>query len=197
MKKTFLFCCIGLFTLPVFSQSGFGLKAGLNFSNLKFSNRSYTTSPVAGVHAGVFYKIAINEKAGIQPEICYSSEGNTWKTNNTPGKISESLVRVPILFQYNIAGGFYAEAGPQYSLLVSIKQSRNGGEAEDIKEFYKTGTPGYALGAGYRFSGNVAGLRAGIRFNGDFSKINKNVVGGNDLKNNLWQLTLTYSLSKN
>ena len=196
MKSVLLFCCIGLFTLPVFSQSGFGVKAGANFSQLKFSNKAYTTSTIVGIHAGLFYKIGFSKKAAVQPEIYYSSEGNKWKASSTTGEISESQVRIPLLFQYYITESVYVEAGPQYSLLISIKQSRNGGEKEDIRDFYKPGAAGYAFGAGYRFPGNLSGLRAGIRFNGDFSRINNEDVGGNDLKNSLLQLTLMYSLSK-
>ncbi len=196
MKSVLLFCCIGLFSLPVFSQSGFGLKAGANFSHLKFSNKDYTTSTVVGIHAGLFYKIGFNKKAAVQPEIYYSSEGNKWKAGSTIGKINESQVRIPVLFQYYITDRVYAEAGPQYSILISIKQSRNGGEKEDLRDLYKLGTAGYAFGAGYKFPGNLSGLRAGIRFNGDFSRINNEDVGGNDLRNSLLQLTFMYSLSK-
>ncbi len=195
MKSVLLFCCIGLFTLPVFSQSGFGLKAGANFSHQNFSDKTPTSS-IVGIHAGLFYKIGIDKKAGVQPEIYYSSEGDKWKGNTSTGKINISQVRVPVLFQYYIADGFYAEAGPQYNFLISIKESVNGGKKEDIKDSYKLGTAGYALGAGYSFPGKLAGLRAGIRFNGDFSKMNKTRIGGGDLRNSLLQLTFMYSLSK-
>lgn len=197
MKKAILFFCICLLTNSAFAQSGFGLKAGANFSNLKFSNASYSTKTVVGVHAGVFYQASIGKKAALQPEVFFSTEGNKWKTTTTTGVVYESQVRVPLLLQYKIIAGFYAEAGPQYSLLVSIKQSRNGGEKEDIREFYKLGTFGYAFGAGYGFKGKLSALRAGLRYNGDFSRINNQDVGGNDLKNRMLQLSIMYRFSKN
>lgn len=196
MKRIFFVICISLITCSLYAQPGFGLKAGANLSNLKFSNKTYTTSSILGAHAGIFYNHGLGDKAALQGEIVFSTEGNKWKTNTTTGKVKESQVRVPVLFQYSFSENMYAEAGPQYSLLLSIKQSVNGGSYNDIKEFYKTGTFGYVFGAGYKFNGSLCGLRAGLRYNGDFSKINSANVGGNDLKNSLIQLTFMYTLSK-
>lgn len=197
MKRTLLFICISFITSSLCAQTGFGLKAGANFSNLKFSNKSYSTSNLLGAHLGAFYNRSLDEKAALQGEILFSTEGNKWKSSNTTGIINETQVRIPVLLQYKFAENIYAEAGPQYSLLLSIKQGRNGGEKEDIKKFYKSGTFGFGVGAGYIFSGNLSGLRAGVRYNGDFSKINSDEVGGNDLKNRVIQLSLMYLLSHN
>ncbi len=196
MKQFILTICIAITGNALYAQSGFGAKAGANFSKLQFSSKNYSTKSVVGVHAGLFYKIGIGEKAGIQPEINFSTEGNKWSTTTTTGKVYESQVRVPIVFQYSVFKGIYVEAGPQYSLLVSIKQSKNGGDKEDIREFYKLGNFGYAFGAGFRFPGNLSGLRAGLRYNGDFSKINSEPVGGGELKNSVVQVSVMYSFSK-
>lgn len=196
MKRTLLIICISFLISPLFAQTDFGLKAGANFSNLNFSNKKYSTSFILGVHAGAFYNYNIAEKAAIQGELLFSTEGNKWKTTSTTARVNETQVRIPILLQYHLAENIYAEAGPQYSLLLAISQTRDGEEKENIKEYYKTGTFGFGIGAGYMFTGNLEGLRAGLRYNGDFSKINSEDVGGNDLKNRVIQLSFMYSFPK-
>lgn len=199
MKRALLIICISFTTSSLFAQAGFGLKAGVNYSHLQFSKKSYSTSAVLGFHVGAFYNHPLTTKAALQGEVQFSTEGNKWTSGsgNTTGVIDETQIRIPLLLQYNVAENIYIEAGPQYSLLLSIKQTIEDEEKEDISEAYKTGTFGYALGAGYIFKGNLTGLRAGLRYNGDFSKINSDDVGGSDLKNSLIQLTFMYSLSKN
>tara|TARA_R110000850_G_scaffold277086_1_gene422374 strand:- start:106920 stop:107531 length:612 start_codon:yes stop_codon:yes gene_type:complete len=174
----------------------FGAKGGINIASISFSDSDYSTSSVIGVHVGAFGKFSIDEKLAIQPELFFSTGGNTWSISNVEGEINTTHLTLPVLLQYSITDALYAEAGPQYSFLLSIKQSINDGESEDIKEFYKSGAFGLGIGIGYNLESLVSGLSANVRYTTDLTDINDVEVDAGSLKSNMFQIGLAYTFSK-
>lgn len=173
----------------------FGAKGGVNIASISFSGSGYSTSSVIGVHVGAFGNYDIDEKLAVQPELLFSTGGNNWTISSVEGEIRTSHLTIPVLLQYNITDALYAEAGPQYSFLLSIKQSIEGGESEDIKEFYKSGAFGLGIGIGYNLESLVAGLSANARYTTDLTEINDVEVDAGNLKSNMFQIGLAYTFS--
>lgn len=194
MKRIQLLFTFLAFATILQAQISFGPKIGLNFATISFSNKNYTTSGVTGFEAGGFANYAMN-KLALQAEVFYSAEGNKWnyKSTNTDGKIKTSQLRIPVLVQYQIAKNLFAEAGPQYTYFLGMKQTAMG-QTHSIKELYKSGSIGLAAGIGYDFEKNLPGLKAGLRYNTELAKINKASVGGGELRPSLLALSLFYTL---
>ncbi len=181
--KSLILVLILSFTISFQAQEfEFGAKAGVNLANISFSNSDYSTKPIIGFHIVAFGTYSIDEKLAIQPELLFTTGGNKWTFDgNLDGKITSSYISIPVLLQYKVSDAFYVEAGPQYNFLLSIKQSIEDGDNEDIKEFYKTVTIGIGIGIGYDLETVAPGLKANLRYSTDLSKMNDEEVGGNDL----------------
>ncbi|MCB0462743.1 MAG: porin family protein [Flavobacteriaceae bacterium] len=214
-KKLFFTICLLCLTLSLCAQEfTFGAKAGINISSINFEDSNYDTKSVIGVNIGLIGNIGVNEKFSIQPELLFLTGGNKWSydfgnstdistsANNrainavNEGKVKTSYISIPVLIQYKITEQFFAEAGPQYNILLSIKQSINNGENEDIKEYYKSGTFGIGIGLGYDLASLLPGLKAGLRYTADLTKMNDDDVSAQSLKANMFQIGASYIFGK-
>jgi hypothetical protein len=198
-----------------------GLRAGANYSNLSGNIKNENTyNNKLGFVGGVMLNAPIVENFfSIQPELLYSQKGfenkPTEYTNilgyqtKREGKVNYNYLDLPILAKIN-ADGFYFEAGPQISYLLSssneTKTTRTNTvsgevktfEAEnknDVSELNRTEL-GYAAGLGYQAEN---GLSIGLRYTGAFSDLVKSDNGdtyfNGDLKNarhSAFQVSLGY-----
>lgn len=104
----------------------FGLKAGVNYSNVYDSQgEEFQADPKLGVAAGAFVAIPIGKYLGIQPEVLYSQKGfkatgrilgGTYEFTRTT-----NFIDIPLLVSFKPSEFLTLLAGPQYSYL--IKQS--------------------------------------------------------------------------
>lgn len=172
----------------------FGLKAGLNVANLKFSNVSNDNmDPRFGFHFGGLAHIHLTPSVGIQPEVVYSTEGGkqqlgggdevTWKTD---------YINVPIMLQYMFDNGFRLEAGPQFGLMVSGKSEDQDGREGDEGDFFKSGNVSLGVGLGYLA---YSGFGVGGRYNHGISNILE--AGNGTGKNRTFQVSVFYMLDRN
>ncbi|HRV54454.1 MAG TPA: porin family protein [Mangrovimonas sp.] len=200
IKKSKLFLSLSFVCLVAAIQAQefkFGAKAGMNISSISFKDSDYSTKPVIGVQVGAIANYSFNDKIAVQPEVLFLTGGNKWRyENGTDGRIKTSYISIPVLVQYNIIEGLYAEAGPQYNFLLSIKQSIGDSDFDDIKELYKSGTFGFAVGVGYDLGFLLPGLKAGARYTRDLSKMNDQEVGAIDLKASMIQIGVSYTFTK-
>jgi len=196
LKFLFTTCFVCLSFAINAQEFNFGAKAGINIANISFGDSDYTTSSFIGVHFGAIGNYSINEKATLQPELLFSTGGNTWKFNTTEGKVKTSYISIPVMLQYNVTEEFYVEIGPQYNVLLSIKQSINDGDLVDIKEYYKSGTLGLGFGVGYDLDFVMPGLKASLRYYRDLSRMNDKDVDADNLKSSMFQIGVTYTFMK-
>ncbi|PKF75930.1 porin family protein [Chryseobacterium sp. PMSZPI] len=162
----------------------FGLKAGLNVSNISNSD----TNSKAGFYGGVFANIPVAQDFSVQPEVLYSGMGAKSKYDSSD-KINLDYIAVPVMFQYNALPNLYLEAGPQFGFLVGAKLKTNSGSL-DIKDSTKTFDFGLGLGAGYYFTPNIG---VNVRYVAGLTDIAKNRVGNSDSsKNGVFQVGLAY-----
>ncbi|GAA4353426.1 porin family protein [Hymenobacter saemangeumensis] len=199
----------------------FGLRAGANYSNLAGNVQNESTyNNKAGFLGGIMINVPLVDDnfLSVQPEILYSQKG----FENKPveysgllggkqvreGRVSYNYLDVPVLFKVN-AGGFIAEAGPQYSYLLSANNETRttttpplGGapsttEAQNKRDVsgLNRNELGYVAGVGYQAEN---GLSLNLRYTGalsDFVKSDNSTYFNGDLKNarhSAFQLSLGY-----
>ncbi|HEX8350686.1 MAG TPA: porin family protein [Hymenobacter sp.] len=178
------------------SDVSLGLKAGASLSNLTGADAKAFEN-LFGFHAGIFANLGITSLVAFQPELLYSQKGAKLPINGTNEDLTLRLhyVDVPLAFHVNTDGLFF-EAGPQVGFLVAAN-SKFGNASTDIKSNYNTVDFGYLAGLGYQ---RKAGLGIGLRYNGGFTNIRKEVTIGSTkiqdrARNSAFQLYLTYSLN--
>ena len=72
------------------------------------------------------------------------------------GKVSLGYISIPILFNYKLDQGLYLEGGIQPGLLVSAKDTPEGAEGYDYKDYIKAFDIGIPVGAGFWFNDRVS-----------------------------------------
>jgi hypothetical protein len=218
MKKT-AFVAGALLVAATFASSAvhaqgvrLGVKGGANLSNLsgdltnedRFENKF-------GFHGGLMLNVGLvgDGFLSLQPEVLYSQKGFKYadsqfniggNTLKYEGDRTYNYIDVPVLVKIN-AGGFFVEAGPQYSYLLKVKDdskvSINGNTAtqrsgtSDLSNVNRNEI-GYAAGLGFQ---SDAGLLLGLRYNGSFTDFGKDGYQDNDLRNarnSVFQLSLGY-----
>jgi hypothetical protein len=187
MKKLSLIA-IGI-TSAVFSfaqtPAKFGVKAGLNISNIEWSNN---TDSRLGLHGGLFAHIHLARQWALQPELLYSAEGAKKDFGNgEEATYVNDYVNIPLMLQYMFNNGFRIEAGPQLGILTRAK-IKDQDEAEDENdEAFKSTNIGVGFGLNYL---SQTGFGVGGRYNLGLNKINEE--GFIDAKGRAFQISLFY-----
>jgi len=112
MKKSLL--TIFLIFIGLTAHAQFGIKGGLNFSNLR-SDGPDNFNVLTNWHVGVLYEAYINSSISIQPEFLYSVQGAKLRSE----EFKLNYFEVPVLLKVNLTDGFNLQAGPQFGMLLS------------------------------------------------------------------------------
>jgi len=157
----------------------FGVKAGANFSNLKFSSDLGDVTPdgATSFYVGGLADIGFSEKFHVQPEILYSIEGAE--------DADISFLNIPVMLKYYIIGGLNIQAGPQIGFIL---------DAEGGTDGLKSSNFGINFGAAYELAG---GFFVDARYNlglSDISDIEVDPIFSGDvsLKTKGFQLGVGY-----
>ncbi|WP_395044401.1 porin family protein [Flavobacterium sp.] len=177
----------------------FGLKAGVNFSNVyDEENQDYVADGKVGVAAGAFISIPFGKFIGFQPEVMYSQKG--FKASGTVLGADYNFIRttnfidIPLQLQIKPIEQLTILVGPQFSYLLETKNEFNGTTStvqEDAinSENYKKNIFGFVVGADINLDKFIISGRAGW-------DISKSDSDGNDTtpryKNQVIQLALGY-----
>lgn len=170
-------------------KAHFGLKAGMNASELHVKDAEAKMDTKIGFHAGALAHIhSDGSQFAFQPEVMYSLEGAKYKAGGD--KVSNNLhfVNVPLLAQYMFDNGFRIEAGPQVNLLLAAK-SKVGSNTEDIKDGYKTASLSLPVGIGYL---TTSGLGFDARYSFGLTDLSE---AGNKLTGNNFQFGIFWQFS--
>ncbi|MEO6722919.1 MAG: porin family protein [Ferruginibacter sp.] len=187
MKQLFFITALVLGSFMLKAQHvEFGVKGGLNVSNVLVSKSASNYDPRISAHAGGLMHIHLTKEFAIQPELVFSGQG--YKTKSVNG-VEETLrlnyLNLPVLVQYMFNSGFRLETGPQLGLLLSGKAKTT--EA-DIKKSFKGVDFAWAFGAGYLLK---SGLGFDARFNLGIPKINDNPTLA-EQRNGVFQVGVFY-----
>lgn len=137
--KILMLTALLLFSTSAFSQfSEFGIKAGLNMSNMTIEGNNDNTMKF-GLHAGVFNKVYLTEAFALQPELLYSSKGFENVFNEEPitdGEINYNLnyIDLPIKLVFYLAEDFNFQFGPYIGYLVNANVDVDSAELLDFLE---------------------------------------------------------------
>jgi hypothetical protein len=205
MKRTILITSLALFTLSLSAQLDFGIKGGLNISNVKASEiltDDYRINPAAsgnmGYHIGGFLRASL---AGIyiQPELYFSSLSNEFTVEDISGagtaeqigKQKIGRMDVPVLVGVKL-GTFRLGLGPVGSIIVSDQS-----DLPDLTDGYeaklKSATFGYQIGAGL----DVWKATIDLRYEGNLTRLGDHInIGGQtiNLDNRVRQVIISLGI---
>jgi len=168
----------------------FGLKAGINFSNVyDAKDQEFNADFKVGFAAGAFLTIPIGKYIGLQPEILFSQKGykatGTFLTIPYEFTHTTNYIDVPLLFALKPSTIITLLAGPQYSFLVKQKDVFSSGGFTDsqVKEFQNDKSVFCFLGGiDINLDQFVLGLRAGW----DLQNNNGDGTSTNPRYKNVW-----------
>ena len=155
----------------------FGLKAGLNMA--KLSGDVEQADLKAGLHAGVFLNLKLNDNFAISPEALFSQQG----AKSDIGSLNLNYVNVPILAKIGFAKVLNLHLGPQFGFLMSAKI-----KDFDVKEDYKSLDLSAVAGLGLDLP---MGITGGARYNLGLGSIDD---GDNKTTNQYFQVYIGYKL---
>lgn len=164
MKKAFL---VFAFLFAIVSQipaqlfPSFGLKAGVNFSNVSNAS-SFKSSNESGFMVGAW--LGSKKKLfSYRIEGIFSRQGYDYKTNTDTGTVTLDYLIFPQLLSLNIGKYLTLQAGGQVAFLLNAEvdsSSGNNGTFGNIMDFLNRFDYGFAVGAEvYPFKGLLLGLR--------------------------------------
>ena len=154
------------------SNGGFGLKVGINRSNIYDSKNSDVAAEAKmGFVVGGFFAIPLGDFVGLQPEILFSQKGfkGTGKILGSSYELKRTTnyIDVPILLALKPASFVTILVGPQYSYLLQQKDEFTNATftTSQTKEFdndnIRKNTFGFIGGLDFNAKNAVIGLRAG------------------------------------
>lgn len=204
MKKIIMLL---LLIFPSFLFAQFGIKAGLNFSNVSNAS-SVNNSTRSGFHAGILFAPGGKAILGSRTELLYSRQGYNYSSGSANGSVKLDYLMLSQLMAINITRFVQLQLGAQTSYLLtaaadSNKQSTGNASADKILSFYNRLDYGFAGGieihpikkllVGARYSISLSKLykQPDPSSSGSSSSFNPGSDGAN-FKNNLVQVFIGY-----
>jgi Outer membrane protein beta-barrel domain len=194
MKKWILILFAFTCSNSIFSQVLFGVKAGVNLTDMSISG--YTTA-TAGLKyktdftAGLVASFSLFSTFYLQPEVVYSGQGYKYMNGTRFYKSDCNYINVPVLFKFKHSTGLFAETGPQIGFLLSVTNNDPAALENSKSLFYNTDFS-WAFGIGYQIPNINLGIDA--RYNLGLTNV-ENDNGGQTLKNSVFQFGLFYMLN--
>jgi Outer membrane protein beta-barrel domain len=142
------------------AQSKFGIRGGLNVTNISFDNLPDRSERFGG-HIGVFADLTIlPEFLQLQPELSYSMKGAAYEFLGDRKTLDLNYVDflLPVAFRL---GSIDLQVGPFASYLISKPDYKIYDTAVVVEDAFKKTDVGLTFGLSYNF----APLTIGIRFN--------------------------------
>jgi hypothetical protein len=204
MKRIILISSLAILVLSSSAQIDFGIKGGLNISNVKASEiltDDYRINPAAsgnlGYHVGGFMRASL---AGIfiQPELYFSSIASEFKVEDVSGSSTpEQLVKqkigrldIPVLVGVKL-GTFRLGLGPVGSITLSDQSDLT--DITGYKATFKSATFGYQIGAGL----DIWKIGIDLRYEGNLTKLGDQLnIGGQtiNLDNRVRQIIISLGI---
>lgn len=187
---------LGFSTFSFAQQLKLGVKAGMNFSELKTNDKWFNSDSKAGYQAGLWGRVGIS-KFHIQPEAYFTSKTAAIHPNlneAAKGDIKFTNIDVPILLGRDFSLGLvnaHLQAGPLFSFVLKEKNPFNGNSSQSINEAltnYKKNFSSLVFGAGV----DVLSFSVDLRYELGLSNISKFDTPKQKL--NLWTVSVGYSL---
>ncbi len=182
MKKLILILLSVFIVLPAFSQIKFGLKAGVNTTNvtmkdlitLTSGDTQYTVDALKGAnygfHGGAFVRFSLLNFY-IQPELLFASRTDEYKVTDLNNPASELIKKqqfnqlsLPVMLGAKL-GPVRLNAGPAARLLINSPKDLI--DDPDFKAMYNNLTFGYQAGLGVDI---IKRITVDLRYEGSLQK---------------------------
>ena len=190
MKK-FVFALVAFLAtmaMPTQAQVNFGVKGGLNISNMSFDKDVLNAKNKAGFFVGPTVKFKI-PFVGLGFDIAALYDQREAELKDEGTKITQKSINVPVNLRYNIGlgdlAGIYFAAGPQFGFNVGDKSFKSISGDMTLKKSNLS----INLGAGVRL---LDYLEIGAAYNiacGKTGDLNIASIGKSDIKCNSWQIS--------
>lgn len=201
MKKLLVLSCILISTtMVVKSQTlGFGLKAGLNFSEMTNHVPTLRGGEKATGFVGGAYARAGILGFFVQPEVLFSQRRGAFTSTVDGTAVTNTLsyIDVPVLVGYKL---LFARLnfGPNFQFLTGAKQDANSASKDPnfSKSNYNSSAVGFQAGVGV----DVMKLSIDLRYDANFGSLGKEIVNSSgqnidySTRASMWQLTLGFRI---
>ena len=154
MKRTLLLTTLSLLFISFSSQAqlpgvsavkktlpkvAFGVKLGANFNELHTTNTAAIQQAYKpGIVGGLFLSVR-KGKFGGRLEGLLNSSNYTYTYNAAQNGTYKNLyLEIPLLFEYRIIDRLWAQAGPQFSDILSVSANPNPRPSVDPKTYFKS-----------------------------------------------------------
>lgn len=204
MKKCVLllmFTCLSISLLQAQSFK-YGVKAGLNMSNLAISPELDGPAPSAklGVHLGGFAQFELANSFSVQPELMFSTQGANDEDHDDWQRVKLSYLNFAAPFKYTLENNLHFSIGPQLGFLLGGEFEKEDKEDGEIKlhsatHLLKGNDLSLGFGLGYTLS---SGIDLSLRYNHGLNNINDNPADlafyepGQVIKNKVFQVSVGY-----
>ncbi len=179
MKKIILSLLLLLVVKASIAQISYGVKGGLNFSNIYSTNLN--TDFKQGYHVGAYAKLNLIILA-LQPELLFSQRG--YKETNVKD-VTLNYIDIPVMFKLKVFPMITLDAGPQFSYLIN-SSTEGIGNILTVQPEFKNAEVSGAIGA----SVQVWRLGASARYIVGLSELEKSITS----KNQQFQVSLSLKL---
>jgi hypothetical protein len=201
MKKLLSICVLVIGVYAAQAQTlDFGLKAGLNFSELSnnIPAQFNATNAATGFVAGAYGRVGI---LGFftQPELLYSQRKGAYTSNVDGSAVINTLsyLDVPVLFGYKLLFA-RVNIGPSFQFLMNANQEASDAAKDPnfSKDNFNKSVVGYQAGFGV----DLSRLSVDLRYDGGLNSLGKEIVTSTGMKidystrASMWQLTVGFKL---
>lgn len=187
----------------------FGIRVGMNSSNMKFSedNSSYSPDNQIGFNAGVSIDIPMLQSLYLQTGLYYTTKGFKIEENDGDEKYSTkatpSYLEIPVMASYRYDFSDNAQLqinfGPYFAYGIGGKYKEEWsykGEKEEEKEdlfgkdkYFNRFDAGLGIGAGFTYSK----IFIGLNYQFGLSNIAQNTEDGYSVKNKNLSISIGYN----
>lgn len=195
--KLFFVAVALVLATPADAQVKFGLKGGLNVSNMSLSHEVLESSNRMGFFVGPTLKVTL-PLTGLSADISALYNQSDAKLDDKT--VSHKYIDIPLNARYGIglgSVGLFAFAGPQVSFNVG-NENFNFSSTDSYKSTFQMKKSLFSVnvGAGVTISKIqlTANYNIPIGKTGDLSvmEVADNVISGTKVRNNTWQVGLAY-----
>jgi len=181
MRKSLLMAVFALIGITAFAQkdSGFGIKAGLNYNqngDLSFKQvQSAGEDLIAGsdgkvgYHVGFYGKLDM-PKIYLRPELIYTKTKSSYDVEGGTNDYDISKLDLPVLLGYKIIGPLHIFAGPAFQ--YTLKNDLEDVELDDVKN-------DFTVGAHFGIGVNLGNIGLDVRYERGFSENEAEIIGDN------------------
>ncbi|MDE6808185.1 MAG: porin family protein [Prevotella sp.] len=199
MKKIIisLVAIVAMYATPSMAQLNFGVKGGLNVTNMSIDHSTLEKSNHAGFFIGPTAKFKL-PLIGLGFDAAVLYDQRDAKVNRE--SITQKSINVPINLRYTLGlgdlAGVYFAAGPQFGFNMGNKIFDIKSTTENLS--LKKSNFSINLGAGVRL---IKHIEIGVLYNiacgktGELNPINTTadvLLGSSDIKTNAWQISAAY-----